>query len=73
MNIITDTTYAPTLELFTNSGWAGHIKIRKSTSGILFVLGKNPLQWLTNKQSCIVLSNAEAEYVSAFNASQELL
>ena len=50
------------------------IKIhRKSTSGYCFKLGTNNgiISWRTNKQSCVALSTAEAEYVALANAAQE--
>lgn len=70
MNLIIDTSHAPILELQRDSDSAGDIQSRKSASRNFFLLGKNTIQWFTKKQSCIELSSAEAEYVSAANITR---
>jgi hypothetical protein len=38
---------------------------RKSTTGVLFFLGNNPISWQSQKQKVVVLSTCEAEYIVA--------
>eukprot|EP00253_Pinus_taeda_P025888 PITA_25888 len=38
---------------------------RKNTSGYVFHMGSRAISWASNKQSIVVLSTAEAEYVAA--------
>lgn len=39
----------------------------------LLLLGKNLMQWINKRQSCIALSSALAQYALASNVSKELL
>jgi hypothetical protein len=48
---------------------AGDVDDRKSTSGILFMLGGNPVTWQSQKQKIVALSSCEAEYVAATTAA----
>ncbi|UYV78672.1 hypothetical protein LAZ67_16002340 [Cordylochernes scorpioides] len=63
----------PTLEAYSDATWANDNTDRKSLSGNLFLLGSNPISWMTGKQGCVSLSSTEAELISAAEASQELL
>ncbi|UYV80563.1 hypothetical protein LAZ67_19000691 [Cordylochernes scorpioides] len=63
----------PTLETYSDATWASDNTDRKSLSGNLFLLGSNPISWMTGKQGCVSLSSTEAELISAAEASQELL
>lgn len=56
----------------TDADWAGHTKARRSTTGNLFLLGKNPIQWITKRESYIAQSSAGAEFVAALSAMQEI-
>ncbi|BBH08831.1 hypothetical protein Prudu_021147 [Prunus dulcis] len=50
---------------YCDSDWGGSIKDSKSTSGYAFSFGSGVFSWASVKQSCVALSTAEAEYVSA--------
>ncbi|UYV79312.1 hypothetical protein LAZ67_17002102 [Cordylochernes scorpioides] len=63
----------PTLEAYSDATWASDNTDRKSLSGNLFLLGSNPISWMTGKQGCVSLSSTEAELISAAEASKELL
>ncbi|UYV63661.1 hypothetical protein LAZ67_2005217, partial [Cordylochernes scorpioides] len=63
----------PTLEAYSDATWASDNTDRKSLSGNLFLLGSNPISWMTGKQGCVSFSSTEAELISAAEASQELL
>ena len=45
--------------------------MRKSTFGYVFTLGREVVSWRSIKQSCIVDSTMEAEYVAASEATKE--
>ncbi|UYV68918.1 hypothetical protein LAZ67_6001665 [Cordylochernes scorpioides] len=62
-----------TLEAYSDATWASDNTDRKSLSGNLFLLGSNPISWMTGKQGCVSLSSTEAELISAAEASKELL
>jgi hypothetical protein len=48
---------------------AGDIDTRKSTSGVIFFLGGNPITWQSVKQKVVALSSYEAEYIAAAMAA----
>ena len=56
---------------YSDADWAGDIGDRKSTSGYAFLLGGAAISWKSNKQTCVALSTAEAEYVALSAAAQE--
>lgn len=56
---------------YTDADWAGDVDDRKSTSGYVFLLSGGPISWKSQKQKCVALSTAEAEYVAMANAAQE--
>ena len=58
---------------FTDSDWAGSVSDRKSTSGCCFSLGSAVVSWFSRKQKSVALSSAEAEYITASQASCEAL
>ncbi|CAH9115744.1 unnamed protein product [Cuscuta europaea] len=58
---------------YTDSGWAGCIDDRKSTSGSVFDLGSGAITWISKKQDTIALSTSEAEYIAAGAAAKQAL
>jgi hypothetical protein len=48
---------------------AGDIDTRKSTTGVFFFLGDNPVSWQSQKQKVVALSSCEAEYIAATTAA----
>eukprot|EP00253_Pinus_taeda_P004240 PITA_04240 len=62
-----------TLHAYTDADWAGSVDDRKSTSGGAFFMGSRLVSWFSKKQSSIVLSTAEAEYVVAASCCTQLL
>ncbi len=56
---------------YTDADWAGDLDDRKSTSGYLFMLCDGAVSWKSQKQRCVALSTAEAEYVAMSAAVQE--
>ena len=55
---------------YTDSDFQSILDIRKSTSGYVFILGGGAISWRSVKQSCIVDSTMEAEYVVACEAAK---
>ena len=56
---------------YTDSDFQSDKDCRKSTSGYAFTLGSGAISWTSIKQSCIVDSTMEAEYVAASEATKE--
>jgi hypothetical protein len=48
---------------------AGDVDDRKSTSGMVFYRGPNPISWNSQKQKVVALSSCEAEYIAASTAA----
>ncbi|KAI5344147.1 hypothetical protein L3X38_012024 [Prunus dulcis] len=60
-----------TLLGYCDSDWAGSEDDRRSTSGYAFTLGSGMFSWASIRQNTVALSNAEAEYVSAAEATSQ--
>jgi hypothetical protein len=58
---------------YSDSDHAGDIDTSKSTSGVLFFLGKCLVSWQSVKQQVVALSSCEAEYIAASTASTQAL
>jgi len=56
---------------YADADWAGDRTDRRSTSGYCFKLNGGLISWRSNKQTCVALSTAEAEYVALAAAAQE--
>lgn len=56
---------------FSDADWAGDTNDRKSTSGYMFMINGGAISWKSQKQRCVALSTAEAEYVAMASAAQE--
>ncbi|WVZ57628.1 hypothetical protein U9M48_007990 [Paspalum notatum var. saurae] len=50
---------------YSDSDHAGDHDDRRSTSGVLYSLGSNPITWQSSKQKVVALSSCEAEYIAA--------
>ena len=62
-----------TLEMFSDSDWAGDKDNRKSVSGyILFLLGV-PITWKSRQQKTVSLSSSKAEWIALSEAVKEIL
>lgn len=54
---------------YSDADMAGDVDTRKSTSGVIFFLGGNPITWQSTKQKVVALSSCEAEYIAAATAA----
>jgi hypothetical protein len=59
------------LEGFVDASWADNSDDRRSTCGFLFKFGGGPVFWKSGRQSIIVTSTTEAEYVAMSLAARE--
>lgn len=58
---------------FTDSGYAGDIDDRRSTSGYVFMLGSGAVSWSLKKQPIVTLSTTEAELVAATSRAYQAI
>lgn len=58
---------------YSDSDWAGEHATRKSTSSFIFMINRGPVSWSSKKQSMMVLSSIEAEYVALTLAAKEAI
>ncbi|CAL8085699.1 unnamed protein product [Prunus armeniaca] len=58
---------------FYDSDWGGSLDDSKSTSGYAFSFGSGVFSWASMKQNCVSLSTAEAEYISAAEATTQAI
>lgn len=56
---------------YADASWAQDEIHRISNSGYIFQFNNSTISWACRKQSCVVLSSTEAEYVALAEACQE--
>ena len=56
---------------YSDADWGGDCNDHISTSGYLFLVGGIAVSCRSNKQTCVALSTAEAEYMALASAAQE--
>jgi hypothetical protein len=61
------------LDCFSDSDWGGNRDHRKSTTGYVCRAGGGCVSWASKTQATVALSSAEAEYMAAAAATQEVL
>lgn len=49
---------------YSDADWANDVDNRHSTTGNIFIMNGGPICWLSQKQSIVAQSTAEAEYVA---------
>ena len=55
---------------YSDASWAEN-ESRQSTSGVVFMHCDGPISWISKQQSTVASSTAEAEYISAYEATKE--
>ena len=73
MMITYDGAGGTTLEGYVDASWADAEHDRRSTTGWLFMVGGNLVSWGTYVQRVVARSTAEAEYMAASDAAQEVV
>jgi hypothetical protein len=58
---------------WVDSDYASDPDTRKSVTGYVLSLNGAPVSWKAKRQDCVTLSSAEAEYVAASMAAQEVI
>jgi hypothetical protein len=58
---------------YSDSNHVGNIDTSKSTSGMLFFLGRSLINWQSVRQQVVALSSCEGEYIAASSASAQAL
>lgn len=61
------------LVAYSDADWAGDLKTRKSTSGMVFLLAGGAISWASRLQNCVTLSSMESEFVALSETSQEVV
>ncbi|KAE8905659.1 hypothetical protein PF005_g6121 [Phytophthora fragariae] len=61
------------IHAYADANWSGDKQTRRSTSGVLLLLGDGPVVYKSKRQSTVALSSAEAEYMALSLAAQEVL
>ena len=56
---------------YSDADWANDIDNRHSTTGNIFIMNGGPICWLSQKQSIVAQSTAEAEYVALWSAAKQ--
>lgn len=57
------------INVYSDSDWAGSITDRKSTRGYIIYLGMNPISWQAKKQPTVSRFSTESEYKSLAHTS----
>ena len=58
---------------YSDADWGSDCNDCKSTTGYLFQIGGTAVTWKSQKQSCVALSTAEAEYMALSSTAQEAI
>jgi transposase InsO family protein len=61
------------LTAYADADWGGDIDSRRSTTGFTLMLSGGCISWKSQLQKTVALSSMEAEYMSASQASQEII
>nr|GEV56055.1 zinc finger, CCHC-type [Tanacetum cinerariifolium] len=56
--------YPSLLEGYTDASWISNTEDSSSTSGWVILLGRGAISWVSKKQTCIISSTMEYEYVA---------
>ncbi|GJR42035.1 zinc finger, CCHC-type containing protein [Tanacetum coccineum] len=56
--------YPSVLEGYSDASWINHVKDSSSTSGWVFLLRGGAISWASKKQTCIIGSTIESEFVA---------
>ena len=60
-------------EYYVDASFAGDVDTRRSTTGYLFKIVREPVSWQSRMQTTVALSSMESEYMAASAAAQEAM
>ncbi|GJZ85569.1 hypothetical protein Tco_0650908 [Tanacetum coccineum] len=63
--------YPSVLKAYSDSSWINHVEDSSSTSGWVFLLRGGAISWASKKQTCIIGSTIESEFVALVTAGKE--
>ncbi|KAF3636023.1 hypothetical protein FXO37_25685 [Capsicum annuum] len=63
--------YPAVLEGYSDANWITGSNEVQSTSGYVFTIGGGAVSWKSSKQTCIVLSTMESEFIALDKAGEE--
>ena len=58
---------------FADANWAGDVETRRFTTGYVFFLNSDVVSWNSKRQPTVATSSTEAEYMSLYSATQEVI
>ena len=58
---------------YSDADWASDMDSRRSITGNVFKMSAGAVSWLSQKQSTVALSTAEAEYIALSSAAQHMV
>ena len=61
------------LEAFSDADFAGDVRTRRSTSGVVAVYAGSAIAWSSQLQRSVALSTTEADFIAASGRAKELL
>ena len=56
---------------YSDADWTSDSNDGRSTTGNIFIMNGGPISWLSQKQSIVAQSTAEAEYVAMWSAAKQ--
>uniref|UniRef100_A0AAV1T9W5 Reverse transcriptase Ty1/copia-type domain-containing protein n=1 Tax=Peronospora matthiolae TaxID=2874970 RepID=A0AAV1T9W5_9STRA len=71
--LVCDGHLATELIGFADASWASDEDTRRSTTGYVFILNGAAIAWRSQRQPTVAGSSTEAEYMSLYSATQEMI
>lgn len=59
------------LHVYYDSDYVGDLKTGRSTTGVISFFSEGPISWISQKQTSVVLSTTEAEFMASCEAAKE--
>lgn len=60
-----------TLEMYTDTDWAGDKETQRSTSGYMALLNGTAISWSSKRQTSVAQSLCEAKYIASSEVVKE--
>uniref|UniRef100_T1IJG5 Reverse transcriptase Ty1/copia-type domain-containing protein n=1 Tax=Strigamia maritima TaxID=126957 RepID=T1IJG5_STRMM len=73
INILASKSLGLDVNCYVDASWATFVKDRKSITGNLICVGKNPIIWRCTKQSLVTMSAMEAELIALSELVKEMI